>query len=253
MFERYTETARRALFFARYEVTTSGGLTIEPEHLVLGVLRDAPDAVLRFADAGTSVHALQAALASSLPADKPAERVEIPFSHDCKTALEAARVEADAARNHFITPEHLIAGVLASTAGSAMRALAEAGVTLEAIREFVREQPEAAHPPMTSHAAGYVVRQWKGVVKPGRDGDYLRHLREETLPSLQRLAGFVSATVLRRDVDDGVEFEVMTAWRSLDAIKAFAGDDVTMAVVPPAAQAMMLRFDDRAVHYTVAL
>src|SRR5205823_4449490 len=96
---------------------------------------------------------------------------------------------------------------------------------------------------------GFVIRQWKGVVKPGHDGDYLRHLREETLPSLQRLAGFVSATVLRRDVEDGVEFEVMTVWRSLDAIEAFAGADIGVAVVPAAAQAMMVRYDDRALHY----
>jgi heme-degrading monooxygenase HmoA len=107
---------------------------------------------------------------------------------------------------------------------------------------------------MTAQApVGCVIRQWKGVVKPGRDGDYLRHLHQETLPSLQRLAGFVSATVLRRDVEDGTEFEVMTAWRSLDSIEAFAGNDVTIAVVPAAAQAMMVRYDDRAVHYTVVL
>ncbi len=44
---------------------------------------------------------------------------------------------------------------------------------------------------------------------------------------------------------------VTTMWRSLDAIKAFAGDDITTAVVPPAAQALMVRYDDRAVHYEI--
>jgi len=39
MFERYTEPARRTLFFARYEATTVGGAAIEPEHLLLGLLR----------------------------------------------------------------------------------------------------------------------------------------------------------------------------------------------------------------------
>ena len=39
MFERYTERARRALFFARYETSALGGVAVETEHLLLGVLR----------------------------------------------------------------------------------------------------------------------------------------------------------------------------------------------------------------------
>jgi hypothetical protein len=42
---------------------------------------------------------------------------------------------------------------------------------------------------------------------------------------------------------------VTTYWQSLDAIEAFAGDDVTHAVVPPSAQALMVRYDERSVHY----
>jgi heme-degrading monooxygenase HmoA len=96
-----------------------------------------------------------------------------------------------------------------------------------------------------------VLRQWRGVVKPGRADEYIRHLRSETLPALSRLAGFVDATILRREVEDGTEFQVTTVWRSVEDIKAFAGDDVTQAVVPPAAQAMMVRYDDRAAHYEI--
>ena len=94
-----------------------------------------------------------------------------------------------------------------------------------------------------------VIRQWKGVVKPGLADEYVRHLREETLPSLRRIDGFVHADILRRDVEDGTEFQVATIWRSFDAIKAFAGDDISLAVVPPAAQKLMVRYDDRAAHY----
>ena len=88
-------------------------------------------------------------------------------------------------------------------------------------------------------------------MKPGRADEYVRHLRQETLPALTRLEGFVTATLMRREVGNGTEFQVCTIWRSLDAIKAFAGDDITTAVVPPAAQALMVRYDDRAVHYDI--
>ena len=61
----------------------------------------------------------------------------------------------------------------------------------------------------------------------------------------------MTLTIARREVEDGTEFQVVTLWRSLEDIKTFAGDDVTRAVVPPAAQALMVRCDDRAVHYEI--
>jgi heme-degrading monooxygenase HmoA len=80
---------------------------------------------------------------------------------------------------------------------------------------------------------------------------YVHHLKTETLPQLSAIPGFVSATILRRPVEDGVEFQVVTLWESLDAIAAFAGADVEAAVVPADAQAMMTRFDRRVTHYEV--
>ena len=80
---------------------------------------------------------------------------------------------------------------------------------------------------------------------------YVRHLKTETLPRLSTIPGFVSATVHRRPVEMGTEFQVVTLWESLAAIAAFAGEDVEAAVVPEAAQAMMTRFDRRVTHYEV--
>ena len=100
-----------------------------------------------------------------------------------------------------------------------------------------------------SESVPRVIRQWKGIVKPGLADEYIRHLNEETVPSLRAIPGFGSASILRREVEEGTEFQVVTGWRSLDAIRAFAGDDLTLAVVPPAVQKLMVRYDDRAVHY----
>jgi ATP-dependent Clp protease ATP-binding subunit ClpA len=252
MFERYTESARRVLFFARYEVTQHGGLTIEPEHVLLGVVREAPAGVGRFARTGSPEMLRQLLTGPDAgPPERVSTSVEIPFSAATKAVLERAHREADALPTRFIAPEHLVLGILLEESGRACRALHDAGVDADAIREFLRTAPDEARDRDSSSGPrpGMVVRTWKGVVKPGLADEYVRHLKTETFPALRHLGGHQAASILRREVEDGTEFLITTVWRSLDDIKAFAGDDVTSAVLPPAAQAMMVRYDDRAVHF----
>ena len=98
-----------------------------------------------------------------------------------------------------------------------------------------------------------ISRHWKGIAKPGRAADYIDHLRSETLPTLSRIPGFVSATILHREVDGGTEFQIVTVWESLKPIKAFVGDDqLDAAVVPQVVREMMVAFDARVVHYEIA-
>lgn len=96
-----------------------------------------------------------------------------------------------------------------------------------------------------------VARHWKGVTKPGKANNYIAHLKEETFPKLSSLPGFIKASILQRDLAEGTEFLIITEWESLDSIHAFAGEDTTKAVVPPAAAELMLHFDDQVKHYTV--
>ena len=96
-----------------------------------------------------------------------------------------------------------------------------------------------------------ISRHWKGIVKQGCADAYLAHLERETFPSLRRLAGFVDASILRRETDEGTEFQVVTVWQSLDAIRAFAGHDLSAAVVPKSAQALMASYDRFVVHYEI--
>ena len=96
-----------------------------------------------------------------------------------------------------------------------------------------------------------ISRHWTGVAKPGRGEAYEHHLRSDTFPRLAHIPGFVEASVLRRDVDGGTEFQVVTVWDSLEAVKAFAGPQVDVAVVPEAAQAMLSSYDERVRHYEV--
>jgi heme-degrading monooxygenase HmoA len=82
---------------------------------------------------------------------------------------------------------------------------------------------------------------------------YEEHLRQETFPGLRDIDGYVDGYVLRRGSDDRVDFTVLTLWESLDAIRAFAGDDYETAVVPDAARRALRGFDERVTHYEVAI
>lgn len=96
-----------------------------------------------------------------------------------------------------------------------------------------------------------VSRHWTGVAKADCADAYVEHLSNETFPALQALQGFVSASILRRSVPAGVEFLIVTNWQSLDAIRAFAGDEVDVAVVPERAREMMIDYDRHVRHYDV--
>jgi heme-degrading monooxygenase HmoA len=98
-----------------------------------------------------------------------------------------------------------------------------------------------------------ISRHWKGVVKPGLAAQYIEHLQTQTFPALAEIAGFISASILRRNVADGTEFEVVTLWESLESIRAFAGDDIEAAVVPDTAARMMTSFERRVLHYEVVV
>jgi heme-degrading monooxygenase HmoA len=96
-----------------------------------------------------------------------------------------------------------------------------------------------------------ISRHWKGTAHSDRAADYVRHLKEETFPALRRIPGFRRASILRRQGERGVDFLIVTEWESLDALRRFAGEDESVAVVPPAVREMMVAFDPRVEHYEV--
>ena len=97
-----------------------------------------------------------------------------------------------------------------------------------------------------------ISRHWKGLCKREDADRYVEHLKCETFPQLATLPGFVGATILRRELAAGTEFQVVTVWQSLAAIEAFAGQSVEVAVVPTSVQAMMIGYDHSVMHYEVA-
>ena len=136
MFERYTERAKRAIYFARHEASQLGGDAIEPEHLLLGLLRELPAAV-----AGRlhiSLERVRSDVQSHvLLRDSVSTSVGIPLSPESKRVLDHAREEADRMNHESVGTEHLLLGVLREPGSAAAAILARQGVRAPAVREAI--------------------------------------------------------------------------------------------------------------------
>src|SRR5262249_53862396 len=98
-----------------------------------------------------------------------------------------------------------------------------------------------------------VVRVWKGYGTAEGVDQYCReHFAKTVLPELQTLTGFHDANVLVRSLPDTTEVVVATTWESIDAVRAFAGDQHERAVVEPIVRDLLERFDDDVKHFSLA-
>ena len=98
-----------------------------------------------------------------------------------------------------------------------------------------------------------ICRQWRGWTTAEKADAYEAIVRGEVIPGIEarRIPGFLHIDLLRRDLGDEVEFETLMWFESLDAIRAFMGEDYAVSHVPAAAQAVLSRFDARAAHFEV--
>jgi heme-degrading monooxygenase HmoA len=96
-----------------------------------------------------------------------------------------------------------------------------------------------------------IARIWHGWTTPENAQAYEELLRSEIFQGIaaRRIEGFRGIDLLRRDHPDEVEFVTVMWFDSLAAVRVFAGPDYELAVVPPAARALLRRFDSRSAHY----
>jgi ATP-dependent Clp protease ATP-binding subunit ClpC len=139
VFERYTESARRALFHARSEVSELGGAAIAPEHLLLGVLRQPRGVTARILGrADVDEAALQSEIRLMCAGGaKMSTSVEIPFTEETKRILNRAAAEADAVGHASIGPEHLLLAILSEATGDAARILIDKGIVAPDVRREI--------------------------------------------------------------------------------------------------------------------
>jgi ATP-dependent Clp protease ATP-binding subunit ClpC len=139
MFERYTERARRTLFFARYEASQMGSVSIDTEHLLLGLLRESKGVIgIVFSRAHVTLDKVSTELyRQSAPGKKVSTSVEIPFSAAAKRVLQHAAEEADRLLHHHIGAEHLLLGLLREESSVAASILRDYGLRLDEVRQEI--------------------------------------------------------------------------------------------------------------------
>jgi antibiotic biosynthesis monooxygenase (ABM) superfamily enzyme len=98
-----------------------------------------------------------------------------------------------------------------------------------------------------------ICRIWHGWTTPANADAYERLLREEVFAGIaaRAIAGFRGIELLRRTAGNEIEFVTIMWFDAIEAVRAFAGTDYERAVVPPAARAILARFDERSAHYEV--
>ena len=140
MFERYTEKARRVIFFARYEASQFGSPYIETEHLLLGLLREDKRIGLLFFRSHVFVDEIRKKIEQhTYIREKIATSVDLPLSNESKRVLAYAGEEAERLAHKHIGTEHLLLGLLREKEGFAAHLLNEQGLIIEDARTRVGE------------------------------------------------------------------------------------------------------------------
>jgi hypothetical protein len=150
MFQRYTEKARRVIFYARYEASQYGNPYIDTEHVLLGLLRE--DVALMHeifgpVDLATQIRAEFEK--SVVRGDRIPTSVEVPLTSAAKQLLNFATEEADRLGHRNVGTEHLLLGILHLPDSLAARLLIARGANTDAIRQQLakRSAPTAQNPP----------------------------------------------------------------------------------------------------------
>jgi hypothetical protein len=159
VFERYTEKARRVIFFARYEASEFGSPEIESEFLLLGILREEKYAVIRWVGEGDWQAILREEVAKRVyTGPKTSTSVDLPLSSEAKRVLAYAAEEADRLRHQYIGVEHLFLGLLREPSSRIGKVLIARGLDANAVRETVARESKQGRG-ISGSESRYVVPQ----------------------------------------------------------------------------------------------
>lgn len=137
VFERYTEVARRVIYFARMEASVYGCPRIETEHVLLGLIREDPQTRKILDQSSAAVVRERVEAEYPPPRQRVPASVDLPLSQASKRALAYAAEEAERLRHRMIGATHLLLGLLREPQGLAARILADLKVSLEEARRAI--------------------------------------------------------------------------------------------------------------------
>ena len=166
MFERYTEKARRVIFFARYEALQYGSPVIAPEHILLGLVREEKSLSPRFFPFANRlpVERIRREIEENIaPRERIPQSAELHLAPESKRILIFASEESRALQNKHIGPEHLLLGLLRMEQTAAAEILYHYGVKANLVRAEIARQKE-----------------FSGFFPPGKERTEVPHLAEFT-------------------------------------------------------------------------
>src|SRR4051812_39168260 len=137
MFERYTEKARRVIFFARYEASQGGAGDIAPGHLLLGISREDKSLLKQLLpNRNGSIDMMRSQIHARLAkGERIPTSVELPLAPESKRVLHLAHEESDRLQDRHIGTEHLLLGLMREDGSVAAEVLREMGLQLKTVRE----------------------------------------------------------------------------------------------------------------------
>ncbi len=135
MFERYTENARRVIFFARYEASAFGSPYIETEHIMLGMLRENKPMLTKAFGSVAALEKLENEL-RGIPSqgERTPVSVDLPLSNPAKRVLAFSAEEAERLNDQHIGPQHLFLGLVREKEGAVAQLLAGLNLNLAELR-----------------------------------------------------------------------------------------------------------------------
>jgi ATP-dependent Clp protease ATP-binding subunit ClpC len=141
MFERYTEKARRVIFFARYEASQFGASQIEAEHILLGLMREDKNLTSRYVRSPASLESIRKEIEGrTILRERISTSVDLPLSAEAKRVLALAAEESERLGSRNIGTEHLLLGLLREENSVAAEILHDRGVRLSEIRNDIMRQ-----------------------------------------------------------------------------------------------------------------
>jgi ATP-dependent Clp protease ATP-binding subunit ClpA len=243
MFERYTEKARRVIFFARYEASVFGSPYIETEHFLLGLLREDKTLANRFLRSHAAVESIRRQIEEHTPLrPKTSTSVDLPLSRECKRILAYGAEESERLKHKRIGPEHLLIGVLMEEKSFAARLLHERGLELSTVRAELKMDgtSEEATPALRGpvrrvtkpirferftepamRAALFAVQEASNLGSPAIEIEHLLLgvLREDRLEATRLLRSDAVLVSIRREIEE----------RSQPNLEVPLGDDLVLS------------------------
>jgi len=192
MFEKYTEKARRVIFFGRYEASQFGSPYIETEHLLLGLLREDKALTNRFLRGHGAVEAIRKQVEGhTTMREKVSTSVDLPLSNEGKRVLAYAAEEAARLSHQHIGTEHLLLGLLREENSFAAQLLKERGIMLSTIREELAATAHESSAPVSGRQPASLLTQFSVSLTQSASDEKLPPLvgREEELDRILQVLG----------------------------------------------------------------